>query len=366
MNELVKVIKESGVEKSTAKTLEESFSQFFNQAEQWKEKALALVVTDESQGKEMLEARKGRLALKEIRVNADKKRKELKEDSIRYGRAVQGLYNVIEYLVVPLEKHLEKQEKFKEFREAERKEKVRQERQLEIEPLQEFLPYNLDLANMSDEDYLKLLNGAKIQLQAKVDAEKKADQERQEQARLNALENERRIELAPYAQFITESKDLRLMPEKDYQSLLQSLQKAKIDYEKEQAEIKAENERLKKEREAAEKKAEIERQKADAERKRVEAENQKKLDAERKEKERIENDLKKEREAKEAELKAKADAEAKAKAAPDKAKLLELAKAIDSIDLPELKSEQAIIILNQSKELLLKVSNFIREKTNKL
>ena len=114
-NELVRVINESGVEQSTALTLQSSFLPFFEQAEQWKIKAESLVVTDASQTREMKMAREARLALKDIRVSADKTRKALKEDSLRYGKAVQGVYNVIDYLIAPIEKHLEEQEKFPEI-----------------------------------------------------------------------------------------------------------------------------------------------------------------------------------------------------------------------------------------------------------
>lgn len=121
-NQLLQVITESGVEQTTAQSLQKAFEPFFAQANDWQEKAKGLVVTDESQTREMKMAREARLALKEIRVNADKTRKALKEDSLRYGKAVQEVYNVIEYLIVPIEKHLEEQEKFVERKEAERKE----------------------------------------------------------------------------------------------------------------------------------------------------------------------------------------------------------------------------------------------------
>jgi len=80
-----------------------------------------------------------------------------------------------------------------------------------------------------------------------------------------------------------------------------------------------------------------------------------KAEAERKENERIE-----------AEMRSQKEADRKAKAAPDKAKLIELAKDIDGLVLPELKSEEANHILSNTKELLNKVSNFIHEKTSNI
>lgn len=194
-NELVKVVETSGVEPQTATTLKESFLPFFEQAEEWKRKAESLVVTDVSQVREMKMAREARLALKEIRVNADKTRKELKEESLRYGKAVQGVYNVIEYLIAPIEKHLEDQEKYAEIQEAKRKAELNILRKNEIQPFVEFIPYELNLGELSEEVYLKTLNNAKILFQAKIEAEKKAEAERIAKEKAEAEERERiRIE----------------------------------------------------------------------------------------------------------------------------------------------------------------------------
>lgn len=364
--EIIEVIKESGVEKSTAEMLEKSFSQFFTQAKEWESKAKALIVTDVSQKKEMAEARKARLALKDIRVAADKKRKELKEDSLRYGKAVQGVYNVIEYLIVPIEKHLQEQEEFEKRIEEKRINDLRIERQTEIAQYAEFVPMNLDFGTMADEDYDKLLTSAKFQFQAKIEAGKKAEAERLEKQRLDALEQNRRMRIAPYVQFNTGEHELRTMTDDVFEKLMQSLEKAKADYDAEQEKIRLENERLRKEKEAAEIAARIERERLEAERKKADEEAKAKLEAERKERERVENELRVKREKEEAELKAKQEAERKAKAAPDKEKLLVLAQLIDEIKLPEVKTEEAQAIINSSRELLVKVSNYIREKSNKL
>ena len=336
-NELVKVVETSGLEAQTSNYIKEKFLPFFEQAEDWKRKAEALVVTDASQVHDMKMARTARLALKEIRVNADKTRKELKEDSLRYGKAVQGVYNVIEYLIAPIEKHLQEQEDFVVIQEAKRKAELKASREMELQPFAEFVPLGLNLGEMSEEDYGKTLNGAKLQLQAKIEAEQKAEAERIAKEKAEAEERER---------------------------------------------VRLENERLKAEAEAKEKQLAEERAKAEAERKALEEKARKekaaadaKLKAEREAKEKLEAELKaraeaeakakREAEAKAAaELKAKQDAEKKAKAAPDKAKLNDFAKMLDELNLPELKSEEAQKILTDAKTLLAKVSTFIREKSS--
>jgi len=338
-NELVKVIESSGIEIQTGNHIKETFMPFFEQAEVWKQKAKTLIVNDISQVHEMKIAREARLALREIRVNANKARIRLKEESLRYGKAVQGVYNVIDYLIVPIEKHLAEQEKFIEIQEAERKAELKLRREIELQPFEEFVPFAIDLANMTDEDYGKLFNGAKLQFNAKIEAEKKIEAERIAKEKAEAKERKR---------------------------------------------IRKENEQLKIEAEKKEKQRQKEIAKAEAERKIIEEkarkereENEAKLKAERESKFKLEKELKAKAEAEEkanreqrerieAELKVKKEAERKAKAAPDKAKLIEFANVIDMLVCPELKSEEAKKILTSTHELLTKVSNFIREKTSNI
>lgn len=324
-SELVKVIETSELEAQTGNYIKEKFLPFFEQAEEWKNKSRELIVTDVNQKHEMQMARSARLALREIRINADKVRKELKEDSLRYGKAVQGVYNVIEYMIVPIEKHLEEQENFVEILEAKRKAELKVKREMELQPYAEFLPLNLTLSYMSEDDYQKLLKGAKLQMQEKIDNEAKAEAERVAKEKKEQEERER---------------------------------------------IKKENEKLKAENEAKEK--ELAKQKAKAEKERKElqekAEKEKrakeKLEKEMEEKEReIEKEKKEKEKQEKEELKKKMLAEKKANSAPDKKKLELLAKSIEAFQLPELKSEEAEEILQNVKVLLSKVSKFIREKS---
>jgi len=270
-NELTVVIRDSGVEQSTALMLQNSFLPFFDKAREWKEKAETLIVTDISQTREMKMAREARLALKEIRVNADKKRKELKEDSLRYGKAVQGVYNVIDYLIVPIEKHLEDQEKFAERQEEKRKAALKIERDSELLPYIEFVPYQVDLGELSDEGWQKLLFGAKLQKQAKIDAEKKAEDDRIAKEKADAEERERirqenerlkaeaieRDRLANEA--MAEQKRLADIEKKRQEDII-AAEKAKADAERKIAE-----EKLQKEREASAKLAAELKAKQDAE-----------------------------------------------------------------------------------------------------
>lgn len=339
MNELVTVINESGVEQATAQYLQTSFMPFFEKAKEWNDRAKTLVVTDVSQTREMKMAREARLALREIRINADKVRKALKEDSIRYGRAVQGVYNVIEYLIVPTEKYLEDQEKFAEIQEAKRKAELSTIRGMEIQPYVEFVPSGINLGEMDEPDYKKLLNGAKMQMQAKLEAEAKAEAERIAREKAEAEERER-----------IRKENEKLKKEADERERIMAEERRKADEDRKKAEA---------ERRAIEEKARIEREKIEAEKRKIEAELRAKAEAEAKAK------AEAERKAKEEE-KAKLLADRKAKAAPDREKLQLFANQLLSVECPELKTPEAESIKQNAMILVGKVNTYIISKINEL
>ena len=334
-NQLTIHLKENNVSEETALKLNNSFSPFFEQAIEWKEKAESINVTNSDQVQEMTISREIRLALRGIRTDSDKKRKELKEASLREGRAIDGMANIIKFLIVPIEEHLQKQEDFVKIQREKEIEELNESREHELQE------YEIDtsfynLGEMPEEGYTQLLESAKFSFETK----KKADQEIERQ---------------------------KIEREKAYQE--------------EQEKIRKDNERLKKEaaeREASEKKRAT---KEDAERKEREEKERKKqvefdakLKEEREKREKIERDEHEKHEKLKAEIKAKEDAERKerekiearqkaAELAPDKKKLESLAVRIVQIELPELKSEEAKAIIKSVVELLNKTSNYIKEKT---
>lgn len=180
-----------GLEKETSTNIIDKFAPLFAKANEWKAKAEALVVTDVTQVREMQEARVARLALKDIRVAADKERKALKEDSLRYGKAVQGVYNVIEFLIAPIEEHLQNQEDFAKVQAAKQIALLQEQRALIVEPLQEFIPYGLNLGAMLEDDFNKLVNGAKLQKEAQEREALEAAQATEQKLKEEAAERER-------------------------------------------------------------------------------------------------------------------------------------------------------------------------------
>ncbi len=194
----VEVLQNSGLEIQTREAIERQMLPFLDQANEWREKAEALVVTDETQVDLMKQAREARLALRSIRIEADKVRKNLKEDSLRYGKAVQSVYNLIEENITPIEKHLEEQEKFVEIQERKKMLALLEERQATVNAsgLREFIPdaFYTTLGAIGEDDFASLMEGATLKFKAKVEADKqakiKAEQEAEERELLRK-ENER-------------------------------------------------------------------------------------------------------------------------------------------------------------------------------
>lgn len=238
-----------------------------------------------------------------------------------------------------MESDLEQIENYAEIQKQKKLDELEAKRKLIAEPYSEFIPFSIDLRNISDEDFEKIINGAKLQQQAKIETERKAEEERIKKEKLDKLEQERKYEIAPYVHFLNGSIELREMSNENYCLLISELKEAKINHDKEQEKIRKENERLKKEAEAEKlRQAKIEadrKSKEEKERKqreeevkkereayeeqlRIQRAQQAKIEAELKEKK--EAELKAERERIEAEEKAKIEAERKAKA-PIKEKL---------------------------------------------
>lgn len=123
------------------------------------------------------------------------------------------------------------------------------------EELQKYaeVDHSKNYGEMDSEVWDAFINAKKEAYNKRIEEEKEAEAKRIEEERLNALENKRRLEIAPFTQFNSNIESLRLMSEESFSSLIQELKKAKSEYDKEQESIRLENEKLKKDAEKAEK-----------------------------------------------------------------------------------------------------------------
>lgn len=341
LNPVETLIKQNGLEVETAKSLHDSFMPFFEQAEDWKKKAESIVVTSIEQTREMQMARQARLALKDIRVDVEKTRIRLKEDIVRKGKAIDGIANVIKYLIEPIEGHLKQQEDFIKVQESKRIAELKEERTKLIQPFLQDCETDTsyyDLGNMPEQTFNNLLKTLELGYNERIATQQRIEAERIAKEKAEAEERER----------------IRIENER--------LKKEALEKEKQLAEERAKAEAEKK---AIEEKARKAKAEADAKAKKLIAEQDAKLKKEREEKEKLEAELKAKEEQEKALLKAQKEAEKKAKAAPDKTKLTLLADTIINIQLPEVSSEEAKEIISNVKNLLNKIKIYINEQTQK-
>lgn len=105
-------VKESGLEETKAKFLVDSFEDHFKMAAIWSHKANKIIVTNENQTIEMEQARTARLFLRKKRLEIESARVELKENSLKEGKAIDRVANFLKNVIIPTEEHLQRQEDF--------------------------------------------------------------------------------------------------------------------------------------------------------------------------------------------------------------------------------------------------------------
>lgn len=315
----------------------------FNGVSKMREQLETVVVQDENDKTNMKLANTIRLGVRQVRLDAEKtfdaKRAEVQAQMLSYKTEDQlwlKAKQTMQILTKEIEENARWKEETRQRFEAEQKELKTQQRMLQVSKVAPEMP-RAEFENMSDESFVIFYAGIEKQYNDRIEAERKAEEERvaKEKAEAEAREQQR-----------LENERLKAEAEAKEKQLAEERAKA-------EAERKALEEKARKEKEAAEAKLKAER------------EAKEKLEAELKAKAEAEEKAKREAEEKAAaELKTKQDAEKKAKAAPDKAKLNDFAKMLDDLALPELKSEEANKVLSDAKTLLAKVSTFIREKSS--
>lgn len=210
-NQLSIIVKDSGLETTKAKVILEKFHDYFDLAAEWEVKAKNIVVTDEKQIADMKMARIGRLELREKRIAIEKTRKELKEQALREGKAIDGIANILKGIIVPIEEYLDHQEKFivrKKAAEAEQKriegERLVEEKRIadekaEAERIEKERLENIQLRKEADvrEKKLKAVQGAadkKLADERRVSDEKLRKQQEESERKRKALEEKAETE----------------------------------------------------------------------------------------------------------------------------------------------------------------------------
>lgn len=283
-------------------------------------------------------ARELRLKIRDNRTKGiDVWHKTTKDFFLKGGQFVDAIKRVEIAVNQRMEENLESIEKYFENKEKERKAKLNEERLSILEPYSEFVPFGINFGEISEEEFTKILNGSKLQFEAKV------EEERLRIEKITKLHYERKEQLLPLWQFLDDTTiNFGELSEELFASIKSVANAKKVDYEAEQERIRVENEKLAREKAELEAKAKKEREQQEAK-------------------------LKKEREEKaalEAELQAKKEAEAKAlkelaeKAEKERIEVEKLAKSpikkqmsawVNSFELPTTKIQNEKVDLIKQK-----------------
>lgn len=360
-------IEKSGLDEQKRTTLVATFTPFFSEIDKHRDDAYKIVVTDATQLKEMKEARELRLKLVKVRTGIESKRKELKEQSLRESNMVDAVAKVGKLALEETESYLEKQEKYAEIQEKIRIDALVTERSKKLTDIG-LDPTLYRLGDMKPEVFENLYNGEIQRQQAERErlAKEEADRVAAEAKR---IEDERKLK-EENERLKKEREEQQRIQEEERRAAEVKLKEQQEKAAKEKKELEAKAEKARKEQEAKLKKEREERERIEAEAKKKQAEQAaelKRLEDEKQAKEKAEKESKEKAERDEKlRLKTIADAEKKAKLAPDKDKLLGFANTIETLALPELTSLESIAILEDVKQLLNKVSKFIKDKSKEL
>lgn len=225
------IVKESGLESKEGKTLLDKFGHYEAVATEWEIKAKKIVVTNASQTTEIEMAKVARKKFSDLRIELEKSRKALKEQSLRKGQAIDAIARFLQSLLTPIEEHLKLQENFIKIQEEKKAEEARllEEKRLEAEELDRIKKELAEQKKIREEN-------EKLKREAVVRERAELKKREQEQKKIDAERKKREL---------VEQK-LRL--EKEFRDKKERKVKEAADKKLAEQKIKADKERLEKER----------------------------------------------------------------------------------------------------------------------
>ncbi len=303
----------TGLSQDSLAKLKDTYTPLWEEAQKAVNAAPKDRVTDATDVTGIKKARTARLAIREVRIQTEKTRAEMKQDVLNLTKAIDGPAKIIKDFCEGHEARLQEDEDFAARAEAARKAQLKTERAALLAPFG-INTEMMTLGELTKPEFDAFYNTTKAGFEAQQAAAAKAEADRVEAARLKAEEDAR-----------VRAENARLKAEAD--AAAKALAEQKAAAAAEAARVAAER---KKAEDEAERLRAAERAKAAAEL----------AEANRKAKEAADAAAKVV-----ADAKAKADAEAlaakKAAAAPDAEKIRAIAAALLAIPMPSVSSEHA-------------------------
>lgn len=181
MSKIQALIKSSGVPEDQQVRVQDAFESVMAQAKEWAEKAMSIVVTDETDVAGMEAADGAAKALRDLRLSVDKTHKALKADALAYGKMLDAIKREITGVISEAETHAKEMADYAETQRKKREAALEAERKEELGPYVNFDFTGLELGVMPDDLYQAYLEAAK---------KKKADQEAAKKAAEEAAKKE--------------------------------------------------------------------------------------------------------------------------------------------------------------------------------
>jgi hypothetical protein len=334
--ELCAVVKREGVAEQQQAVLIGSFAPYHAQIAAARK--TSETITDGGDPLQRKMARECRLELRRVRCAIENTRKDAKADALRYGKAVDGMANVLKFLCEPEEERLEEIEQAEVRKEQARIAALVEHRTVALQAVNAN-PAAYNLAVMDDATWESVMSAAVKADQDRLAAEAKEQADRIERERKESEERER---------IKAENERLKAEAEKREAEIKAEREKEAAERAKVEAKLKAEREAAQKAAQAAaDEAARVAKAAADERAKREAAEAKAKAD-------------------RAAADKAESDRLAKLAAAPDKEKLLALALEIGAMQIPELVTDAGIRIGSGIITMQRKMVAWIEQEAGKL
>jgi hypothetical protein len=194
---LMPVFETKGLEQTDAEKMLESFTFFFKEMGKLERQLKEIVVETEDDIEGMELAKEIGKAAQQIRIAADEKKTELKEDILRRGNYIDNINRTIRDLAKGIEADASKKAKFVENKMIEKRNLLIQERSGKLTTLN-YKHDHLDLGNMPDSTFTSILQDAEDLKTLRDERDKKLQEEQaaelareQEKIALNELRSER-------------------------------------------------------------------------------------------------------------------------------------------------------------------------------
>ena len=182
MNQLAEIVQTNELDPKDGQIIIDRFGSYEQVAQEWKDKAEAIVVTNRSQTTEMAMAKTACKKFTDMRLELEKARKAIGEPAYRKYKAVNAVAKYLQVLIQPIEDHLRLQADFIKNDDAriEAEKKIEDERRIEAERLAK------EAADRKEQERIRIENQ---RLKEKAEAQEKAMQAAREaaEAKQNAL-----------------------------------------------------------------------------------------------------------------------------------------------------------------------------------